>query len=681
MRIRTRLFFAFGTVLLLAGASGFLGIQKLSESSDRMTAFVAGPFDRSGKLAELRDTVAQSRQTANDAILSDLDSEIAEGRARYDTLFQSAVTQLEALRAGAPAASAAALDGLKADLHRFDGFARQASELAARNDSTRASELDRGKIRPIGGRLDLSIGSLRDEIVLLDGPETAITTAGQLRADVPTLRRLLVRSLSETDDAELAKLAQSAQTYVGTIDQKLVRLTKALEIAKIKPPAFDRVKSLWTEFKPPAQALLNIGVANSTFHASQILHNDIAPLLTRIQGELADFTAVEKKAAEATAAATLQEFLSTRTLLIGFGIVSVMVGVAAALWMATTLSRGLKRSLAMAQTIGSGDLTKVEDVKDRDEFGDLQRATNAMMLRLREIVSGVASSAAKVSSGSAHSATAAEQLSSGATEQAAASEQASAAIEQMAANVRHTAENATTTEKIANQASDRAARSGTAVTRSVDAMRVIAEKIAMVQEIARQTDLLALNAAIEAARAGQHGKGFAVVASEVRKLAERSQQAAAEIGTLSTQTLQVSEEAGQMLEGLVPDIRKTAELVSEISAACREQSVGVEQINQAITQLDQVTQANAGASNEMAATAEQLSAEARRLLERAGFFKLDAADRGAATVAAPPVSMVVPLPAARPVAPAAAPARMGTPEPSKGGFDLDMESDFERLSA
>ena len=169
-------------------------------------------------------------------------------------------------------------------------------------------------------------------------------------------------------------------------------------------------------------------------------------------------------------------------------------------------------------------------------------------------------------------------------------------------------------------------------------MRAIAEKIALVQEIARQTDLLALNAAIEAARAGAHGKGFAVVASEVRKLAERAQIASRDIGALSTRTLSVAEDAGARLQRLVPDIRRTAELVSEISAACREQSVGASQISQAIVQLDQVTQANAGAATQMAATAGQLSGEAMRLNERMEFFRLDTeshSSTGDAAAAAP----------------------------------------------
>ncbi|MEN3151224.1 methyl-accepting chemotaxis protein, partial [Neorhizobium sp. IRAMC:178] len=167
-------------------------------------------------------------------------------------------------------------------------------------------------------------------------------------------------------------------------------------------------------------------------------------------------------------------------------------------------------------------------------------------------------------------------------------------------------------------------------------------KISIVQEIARQTDLLALNAAVEAARAGEHGKGFAVVASEVRKLAERSQAAAAEISALSGDTVQVATEAGEMLNKLVPDIQKTAELVSEISAACREQDIGASQINEAIQQLDKVTQQNAGASEEMSATSEELASQAEELQASIAFFKVD---RAGSKQRSQPVPAAKPAPA------------------------------------
>jgi methyl-accepting chemotaxis protein len=196
-------------------------------------------------------------------------------------------------------------------------------------------------------------------------------------------------------------------------------------------------------------------------------------------------------------------------------------------------------------------------------------------------------------------------------------------MEEMAANIKQNADNAAQTEKIARQSSKDAEASGQAVAQAVAAMRTIAEKISIVQEIARQTDLLALNAAVEAARAGEHGKGFAVVASEVRKLAERSQAAAAEISALSGQTVQSATQAGEMLNKLVPDIHRTAELVSEISAACREQDIGAAQINEAIQQLDKVIQQNAGASEEMSSTSEELAAQAEELQASIAFFRVE----------------------------------------------------------
>ena len=226
----------------------------------------------------------------------------------------------------------------------------------------------------------------------------------------------------------------------------------------------------------------------------------------------------------------------------------------------------------------------------------------------------------------------------------------------MAANIKQNADNAAQTEKIARQSSADAQASGDAVNRAVQAMQTIAEKITFVQEIARQTDLLALNAAVEAARAGEHGKGFAVVASEVRKLAERSQTAATEISSLSGQTVTAAREAGTMLVKLVPDIKKTAELVEEISAACREQDIGANQVNQAIQQLDKVIQQNAGAAEEMSATSEALSGQAETLQASIAFFRIG--DAGHASAAAPAPAIAAPAaPVRAPAKPKAEPIR------------------------
>jgi methyl-accepting chemotaxis protein len=331
----------------------------------------------------------------------------------------------------------------------------------------------------------------------------------------------------------------------------------------------------------------------------------------------------------------------------------------------------LRASAAVANQIAGGDLTVMpKPLSDKDTLGI---SLESMVERLRGVVADAVSASVNVSSGSQELSASSETLSQGATEQASSAEEASASMEEMAANIKQNADNAAQTEKIARQSAKDAEASGEAVGRAVGAMRTIAAKISIVQEIARQTDLLALNAAVEAARAGEHGKGFAVVASEVRKLAERSQAAAAEISSLSGETVQVATNAGDMLNRLVPDIRKTAELIAEISAACREQDIGAAQINEAIQQLDKVTQTNAGASEEMSATSEELAAQAEELQTSISFFKVDSA-----SLRVDPAAQRRPAPPARPAAkPLQAPARkfentVNAQQARARGFALDM---------
>ena len=331
---------------------------------------------------------------------------------------------------------------------------------------------------------------------------------------------------------------------------------------------------------------------------------------------------------------------------------------------------------ANAKQVAQGNL--MVDLKKRSDKDELMESLANMVDKLKEIVTEVQVAADNVATGSQEMSATAQNMSQGATEQAASAEEVSSSMEQMASNIRQNTDNAMQTEKIAIKSASDAKEGGKAVTETVAAMKEIATKISIIEEIARQTNLLALNAAIEAARAGEHGKGFAVVASEVRKLAERSQSAAGEISQLSTTSVAIAEQAGDMLNRMLPDIQRTAELVQEISASSKEQDTGADQINKAIQQLDQVIQQNAGAAEEMASTTEELSSQAEQLKATIAFFSLDTGRQR--RVVAPsshrPVKQIaIGHLASKPATAARVPAR--SPQTTKsskigGGIDLDL---------
>lgn len=289
---------------------------------------------------------------------------------------------------------------------------------------------------------------------------------------------------------------------------------------------------------------------------------------------------------------------------------------------ARSISKSIQKGVEFAKKISEGDLTAELDINQQDEIGVLANSLSQMVKKLREIVAGISHGAKEIASVSQQISLGSMDLSRGANEQAAAAEEVSASMEEMAANVQHNTENAVQTEKISLQATHSMKLMEVSGKKSITSINDIASKITIINDIAFQTNILALNAAIEAARAGEHGRGFAVVASEVRKLAERSKIAADEIVSISKNSMAVTEESDKLINGLTPEIERTAKLVQEITAASTEQSSGIDQVNSALNNLNQIIQQNAASSEELATSAEELAGQAEQLKTMISFLKM-----------------------------------------------------------
>ncbi|MBP2443848.1 methyl-accepting chemotaxis protein [Rhizobium leguminosarum] len=530
----------------------------------------------------------------------------------------------------------------------------------------------------------VSLSSLNDAVGnLISGPAKRLELALEAKTSELNAVRWQKNALLEMDP-EVAR--KDYQNSAKSLDEMVVFATSGQQLATAEgKPSWDRLVELAKRFSESSNKVASIQESGDRAGAAALSSGEVRTLVTELEEVFETLVTLQQKSMAKADDDTDTLYSSTKNMLIGIASGASLIAFAAALWIALGVSSGLRKIMDVASAVAIGDLNQKVEIKSNDEIKDLVNTINVMtdnlrntaeianqisngdltvspkplsekdmlgialeqmVQRLRGVVADAAAAAENVSAGSQELSSSSEQVSQGASEQAASAEEASASMEEMAANIKQNADNAAQTEKIARQSAKDAEMSGEAVTRAVQAMRTIAEKIGIVQEIARQTDLLALNAAVEAARAGEHGKGFAVVASEVRKLAERSQSAAAEISSMSGDTVKAAQDAGDMLGRLVPDIRKTAELVAEISAACREQDVGASQINEAIQQLDKVTQQNAGASEQMSATSEELASQAEELQASIAFFKVDTAGTRQSRMPAARVTVRSPAPVA-----------------------------------
>ncbi|WP_035059360.1 methyl-accepting chemotaxis protein [Andreprevotia chitinilytica] len=467
----------------------------------------------------------------------------------------------------------------------------------------------------------------------------AISNLARANINLVASARATVRMLTQVDKPD--DVAASITRYEGYITafNKYWDIYAKTAASETEEKLRTEFKGLYPDYLKMTETTFKLVKAGQVDEARKLVNGDLRVLVNKIDKVLDDITTDNEKQAEDANKKNQATIASVRMT----SIIAIVVAFALSIFMGMALARIVTRQVGgepdeavrILQKVADGDLTVEVNVKPGDKTSMLF-SIQQMVTRLTSVIGEVSSSASSLASASEEISASAQALSQNASEQAANVEETSAAVEEITSTVSQNAENARVTDGMASKSSTDAVEGGGAVKQTVAAMRQIAGKIGIIDDIAYQTNLLALNAAIEAARAGEHGKGFAVVAAEVRKLAERSQVAAQEISTVASDSVTLAERAGNLLDQMVPSIRKTADLVQEISAASREQTSGLDQINSAVSQLAQTTQMNASASEELSSTSEEMSAQAIQLQELIRFFRTAENGHAAATRRAAP---------------------------------------------
>jgi methyl-accepting chemotaxis protein len=618
-RIGSKLAIAFGTVIIFSIAVGIYALINMMQMGDR-SSDMSTQFIPMTSLSNQITSSAQSAVLAQQNYTFYLDSKYLEESKRHlDSLrYYLGLAKQLASQNGSLKQFSSVIDASESSLNNYTSGI---TDIQAKAEKASSNKIKAGQLKTDFEVIGNQYIALQKRILAYELKNTSKSFAIYTRIDNITLYNSFSNKAIEGFNMIINSGVSNSQNdliaAVTKFEESEQMLNKLLTISrgedlKVVHSAQDQVlvgKTICTE---NIQAIndLNAAATNSKDLTAKLIED--FKLVSAVSSQFTKDNAIET---------TRRVRNTSGVLLIGI-IVSIFISVLFAFFITRSVSRSIKKGVAFARQVASGDLDATFELNQKDEIGQLAEALKDMLLKLRKVISEVLEGANTIADASIHISQNAQNMANGANQQASAAQQVSSSMEQMVANIQQNTDNSKQTEQISIKAAE-GIKSGAQITITAsESMQKIADKISIINDIAFQTNILALNAAVEAARAGEHGRGFAVVAAEVRKLAENSKSAAEEIDQLSKAGVNISESAGKQLEAIVPEIERTSKLVQEIASASREQNAGAEQINSAIQQLNMVTQSNAVISDSVATNAEKLSIQAEKLMNIINYFKI-----------------------------------------------------------